>query len=135
MMSRTARCERQPSLIRSARCGPIPSTSRRRSGAVSITSKTPAPNAATSRRAKCGPMPFSSPEARYFSSPSADVGAAVRTQAAWNCIPCVRSRTHTPPAWIASPEAMAGIRPTMVARSATPGARTRRTAKPLSWSW
>ena len=135
MMSRTARCERQPSLIRSARCGPMPSTSRSRSGAVSITSKTSAPNAATSRRAKCGPMPFSSPEARYFSSPSADVGAAVRTQAAWNCIPCVRSRTHTPPAWIASPEAMAGIRPTMVARSATPGARTRRTAKPLSWSW
>ena len=132
MISRTARCERQPSQIRVARCGPIPSTSRNRSGSVSMTSKTAAPNAATSRRANCGPMPLRSPEARYFSRPSTEVGAAARTHAAWNCKPWVLSRIQTPPVWIASPVAIAGIRPTTVTRSGRPAARTRSTANPLS---
>ena len=64
--------------------------------------------------------PSAGPRRGTSRCPSADVGAAVRSQAAWNCRPCVRSRTHTPPAWMASPEAIAGIRPTTVARSATP---------------
>ena len=63
-----------------------------------MTSKTESPKAATSRRAKCGPMPRRRPEARYFSMPSIEVGAAARSQTARNCRPCVRSFSQVPPA-------------------------------------
>ena len=132
MMSRTARCDDQPSVMRVARSGPMPSTSRSRAGSCSITVKTSAPNAATSRFAKCGPIPFSSPDARYFSMPSSDVGAAARSQAALNCRPCVRSCIHAPPAWIASPGDTVAMWPTTVTRSRWPDTCTRSTAKPFS---
>ena len=48
MISRTAFCSAQAAVIRSARTGPIPSTSRRRSGSVSMTSNTRSPKARTS---------------------------------------------------------------------------------------
>ena len=41
----------------------------------SMTSNTDVPNASTRRRAKCGPIPFTSPEPRYFSIPSTVDGA------------------------------------------------------------
>ena len=40
MISRTTFCSAQASVIRPARTGPMPAISRRRSGAVSMTSKT-----------------------------------------------------------------------------------------------
>src|SRR5215472_2613935 len=43
------------------------------------------------------------PEERYFSMPSADVGAEVRRKRALNCWPWVRSLTHWPDAMIHSP--------------------------------
>ena len=64
MISRTVRCVCQLSVMRAARTLPIPGTSRRRAGVASITSNTSSPNAATNCFAKCGPMPFTRPEAR-----------------------------------------------------------------------
>src|SRR6516225_6363034 len=40
------------------------------------------------------------PDERYFSMPSADVGAEVRRKRALNCWPWVRSLTHWPEAMI-----------------------------------
>ena len=48
MISRTAFCSAQAPVIRSSRTGPMPSTSRRRSGSASMTSNTRSPNARTS---------------------------------------------------------------------------------------
>ena len=48
MISRTAFCSAQASVIRFARIGPMPVTSRSRSGSASITSKTFSPKARTS---------------------------------------------------------------------------------------
>src|SRR3954451_4829871 len=45
MISRTTRCSAQPATMRLARQGPIPSTSRRRSGVWSMTSNTLSPKA------------------------------------------------------------------------------------------
>ena len=75
MNSRTIFCSAQASTIRLARTGPMPSTSRRRPGSVSIVSNTFSPNARTSFFAYAGPTPGIIPEPRYFSIPSIDVGA------------------------------------------------------------
>jgi len=48
MISRTIFCSAQAPVIRLARVGPIPVTSRRRSGSASITSNTFSPKARTS---------------------------------------------------------------------------------------
>jgi hypothetical protein len=48
-------------------------------------------------------MPRIMPEARYFSMPSAEVGAEQRRKRALNCWPWVRSLTHSPEAVIHSP--------------------------------
>ena len=48
MMSRTTFCSAQAPVMRLARIGPIPGTSRSRSGSASITSKTVSPKAFTS---------------------------------------------------------------------------------------
>ena len=48
MISRTTFCSAQAPVIRSCRTGPMPSTSRRRPGSSSITSKTLPPKARTS---------------------------------------------------------------------------------------
>jgi hypothetical protein len=47
------------------------------------------------------------PDERYFSMPSAEVGADVRRKRALNCWPWVRSLTHSPEAVIHSPAATA----------------------------
>jgi hypothetical protein len=52
-------------------------------------------------------MPRIMPEERYFSIPSAEVGADVCRNRALNCCPCVRSLIHSPDAVIHSPAAMA----------------------------
>jgi len=48
MISRMTFCSAQPAMIRSARFGPIPVTSRNRCGSCWMTSKTVSPNARTS---------------------------------------------------------------------------------------
>src|SRR5580704_4758570 len=75
------------------------------------------------------------PEDRYFSMPSADVGADVRRKCALNCWPWVRSLTHSPEAAIHSPAAIAAAWPTTVTRSRCPRALARRTQKPFSSLW
>ena len=52
MISRTAFCSAHAATTWPWRFGPIPGSSRRRSGSFSMTSKTSAPNARTSRAAK-----------------------------------------------------------------------------------
>ena len=91
MISLTPFCSAQLATIRSARSGPTPGTSRRRAGSASITSKTAVPNASTSLLAKCGPTPFTRPEARNRSIPSGEVGVTVVTVSALNCGPCFGS--------------------------------------------
>jgi len=56
-----------------ARTGPMPSTSRSRSGVVWM-AFTFSPKARRSFMALAGPMPRIMPEDRYFSMPSAEVG-------------------------------------------------------------
>ena len=51
MISRTTLCSAQPAAMRSARLGPMPSTSRRRAGSASITSNTASPKVFTRRLA------------------------------------------------------------------------------------
>src|SRR6266478_1611460 len=51
-------------------------------------------------------MPRIMPDERYFSMPSAEVGGDVRRNRALNCLPCVRSLTHSPDAVIHSPAPM-----------------------------
>jgi len=70
-----------------ARTGPMPSTSRSRSGVVSMISKTFSPKARTSFLAQTGPTPRIMPEDKYFSTPSAEVGGDVRRNLALNCWP------------------------------------------------
>ena len=48
MISRMTFCSAQPAMIRAARFGPMPVTSRRRSGSCSIISNTASPKARTS---------------------------------------------------------------------------------------
>ena len=48
MISRITFCSAQPATMRSARFGPMPVTSRRRSGSCSIRSNTASPKARTS---------------------------------------------------------------------------------------
>ena len=48
MISRITFCSAQPATMRAARLGPIPATSRSRSGCCSISSNTASPNARTS---------------------------------------------------------------------------------------
>ncbi len=48
MISRITFCSAQPAMMRAARLGPMPVTSRSRAGSCSISSNTAAPNARTS---------------------------------------------------------------------------------------
>ena len=64
MISRITFCSAQARVTRSFRLGPMPSSSSIRSGLSSMMSKTPSPKAATSLRAKWGPMPLTIPEPR-----------------------------------------------------------------------
>src|SRR5262249_24413253 len=74
MISRTAFCSAQAARMLAARTGPMPSTSRSRSGVVSMMSNTFSPNARTSFFAYTGPTPRIMPDERYFSMPSTEVG-------------------------------------------------------------
>ena len=103
MISRMTFCSAQPSVMRFARSGPIPVTSRSRAGSASIVSNTFSPKASTSFLAYTGPIPRIIPEPRYFSIPSTDVGADVRRKCALNCCPWVLSFAHSPVAVIHSP--------------------------------
>ena len=89
MISRIIFWSAHASVMRFARTGPMPVTSRKRWGAASITSNTCAPNADTSFFAYTGPMPRTIPEPKYFSMPSTEVGAEVRRKRALNCWPWV----------------------------------------------
>src|SRR6266480_6490739 len=80
-------------------------------------------------------MPRIMPEARYFSMPSAEVGAEVLTNRALNCWPWVRSLTQLPVAVIHSPAEIAAAWPTRVTSSRRPRVLTRRTQKPFSAFW
>ncbi len=64
MMLLTVFWSAEPAAILSARRRPMPLTSRRREGSVSITSKVSRPNRATMRWASLGPMPPIMPEPR-----------------------------------------------------------------------
>ena len=135
MISRTAFCSAQAAVIRSARTGPMPSTSRRRSASVSMTSNTRSPKAPTSFFAYTGPIPRIIPEPRYLSMPSVEVGAEAFRNRDRNCGPQVRSFTHSPEAVIHSPAETVAAWPTTVTSSRWPRALTRRTQKPLSSPW
>jgi hypothetical protein len=63
-----------------------------------------------------GPMPRIIPEARYFSIPSAEVGAEVWRNRALNCWPWVRSLTQLPVAVTHSPGEIAGCRDPLAGR-------------------
>ena len=62
-------CSAKDSAIIAARFLPMPSTSISRSGALSSTSSARAPKWFTMSLAVAGPTPFTSPEARNFSTP------------------------------------------------------------------
>ncbi len=132
MISRTTFCWAQASVMRLALTGPMPVTSRSRSGAASIVSNTFSPKAWTSFFAYTGPIPGTIPEPRYFSMPSIDVGGDALRNRARNCSPWVRSLTHSPLAVIHSPAAIVAAWPTTVTRSRWPRAFVRRTQKPFS---
>ena len=94
MIDRTVFCSLQLRRIFSMSRGPIPFTCARNDGDWSITSSVFSLNTSTIRSAYCGPIPFTSPEPRYFSIPSAVCGGVVLISSALNCRPCVRSVTH-----------------------------------------
>ena len=73
MISRTAFCSAQAARMLAARTGPIPSTSRSRSGVFSMTSNTLSPKARTNFLAYTGPTPRIMPDDKYFSMPSAQI--------------------------------------------------------------
>src|SRR5262245_58471585 len=135
MMRRTAFCSRQLSRMRAMRAGPMPLTSLRNDGLSSITCSVRSPNTSTIFFAYFGPMPFTRPEARYFSMPSAVVGGTARISSALNCSPCCGSNTQEPAASMTSPAVMETILPTTVARPRLPRGMTRSTAKPVSGLW
>ena len=135
MISRTAFCSVQAAVMRSARTGPMPSTSRNRSGSVSMTSNTCSRNTRTSFFAYTGPIPRIMPDPRYRSMPSVEVGALALRNRDRNCDPYVRSFTHSPEAVIHSPAETAAACPTTVTSSRCPRALTRRTQNPLSSLW
>ena len=132
MISRMIFCSAQPAMIRVARFGPIPVTSRRRPGSCSMMSNTLSPNARTSFLAYTGPMPRIIPELRYFSIPSIVVGAAILRKEALNWTPWVRSFTQAPLAWTNSPAEIIAAWPSTVIRSRWPRAFTRSTQNPFS---
>ena len=72
--SRSARCSAQAAAMARARCGPIPGTSRTRSGEASSTSSVRSPNVPTIRFARTGPIWRTSPEPRYRTMPSTSLG-------------------------------------------------------------
>jgi hypothetical protein len=115
-----------------ARTGPMPSTSRRRSGSASMTSNI---GIGSHKLAGVDRQCLDHPDDRYFSMPSGDVGAEVRRNRALNCWPWVRSLTHSPVAVIHSPAAMVAEWPTTVTKSRCPRALVRRTQKPFSALW
>jgi hypothetical protein len=84
MISRMAFWSAQPEVILSTRLGPMPLSSSKRSGSLSMTSNTSSPKAVTSFRAKCGPMPLIIPLPRYFSMPSTEVGGITLRKAVLN---------------------------------------------------
>ena len=135
MISRMIFCASQASTTRCLRLGPMPSRSVRRSGVCSMTSNTCSPKAWTSFLAKCGPMPLTIPEPRYFSIPSNVLGGTTRRACVLNCRPCVRSFTQTPCPSMYSPGVMVAAVPTTVTRSRCPRTLTRRTQKPVSSLW
>jgi hypothetical protein len=56
-------------------------------------------------------MPRITPDERYFSIPSAEVGGDVRRNLALTCWLCVRSLIHSPDAVIHSPAAIVAALP------------------------
>ncbi len=135
MISLTDFCSLHAARILSLRTGPMPFTSRRRLGLFSMISNTPAPKAATSLDAKCGPMPLMSPDPRYLSIPSAVFGLDVRASEALNCCPCLGSMTHSPSASIHSPSVTLGRTAIIVIWSRLPPDLTLSTEKPVSSLW
>ncbi len=61
-----------------------------------MTSNTASLKAPTNRWAKVGPIPLERPEPKYFSMPSAEVGAVTRKNVALNCNPCSRWFSDVP---------------------------------------
>src|ERR1700722_16927309 len=132
MISRTCLPSSQACLIFTRRLGPIPSTVSSSPERCSITERMSAPNLATIRFAKTGPIPLTIPLPKYLSIPSAVVGGTVRRTVAFSCNPCSLSRIHAPSAVSHSPAQTDGEEPTTVTRSRWPVAFTRRTQKPES---
>ena len=80
-------------------------------------------------------MPRIIPEPRYFSMPSAVVGAEALRKEALNCWPCSLLFTQTPLTVTHSPALISAAWPTTVTRSRWPRALMRSTQKPLSALW
>ena len=80
-------------------------------------------------------MPRIIPEPRYFSMPSAVVGAEALRKEALNCWPCSLLFTQTPLTVTHSPALISAAWPTTVTRSRWPRALMRSTQKPLSVLW
>ena len=80
-------------------------------------------------------MPRIIPEPRYFSMPSAVVGAEALRKEALNCWPCSRLFTQVPLTVTHSPALISAAWPTTVTRSRWPRALIRSTQKPLSALW
>jgi hypothetical protein len=135
MISRITLCSAQPVIMRSARFGPIPVTSRRRRGSCSMTSNTASLKARTSFFAYTGPIPRIIPDPRYFSIPSIVVGGVALRNEALNWTRWVWSLTQAPLARTNSPAEIIAAWPRTVIRSRCPRALTRKTQKPFSALW
>ena len=114
-----------------ARCGPIPGTSRTRSGAASSTSSVRSPNVPTIRFARTGPIWRTIPDPRYRTMPSTSLGRRTSAETGRNCAPWRGSVCQWPLSASTSPGWAAGSVPTTVIGSRRPRTRSRTTLKPL----
>ena len=132
MISRMTFCSAHAEVTKARRFGPMPSSSVSRCGACSMTSNTSTPKALTSFLAKCGPMPLTMPEPRYFSIPSKVEGCTTLSWEALNCSPWERSLIQFPRHSTYSPAVTDAAEPMTVDRSRWPRTLTRSTQNPLA---
>jgi hypothetical protein len=143
MISRTAFCSAQAAVMRLARTGPMPSTSRSRSGVASMQPVGRRLNNVEHLLAEGAQELLGvgradariMPDERYFSMPLDAVGRGrgrCAQKPRLELLVVGPPLTHSPDAVIHSPAAMVAAWPTTVTTSRCPRALARRTQKPFS---
>ena len=132
MTSRISLWASQASLIIRMRFFPTPSTSPRRLGCLSMTSRVSLPNRETRRLAMTGPIPLMRPDPRYFSIPRTPAGTMDLWALTLNWSPYVEWVVQSPQRSSSSPGAIPGMEPTTVTRSFCPFKRILATVYPFS---